>query len=385
MQELALDPVAARAAVGVVTEQRVADRREVGADLVGAAGLEARLEVGVAPAAARSPRSGCGPRASPPPRPPSGSAGAIAADRGVDRPRARARAARRRAPGRRRLTSRALIWACERPHRPRRCGRRPSGRTCPCRAGGRCPGRSGPRRRRAVAELVDEGRPLVRGRRVDDEAGGLVDHRQRVVLVDDRGSASPSARRGRPQREQRDADDDRDVGEVEGRPGGEVDVVDHRRDPHPVGEVADGAADQQARREPDPRPARAARRSTAIITPRAISPSSRTETPPPPARPNATPSLRTREVRTGGPTAARPAEHELGRDDRLQQLVDRDDVAAQASARRQARSSRGAHPAIRPTTIAWTMNSRKVAMIGLRSKAIPPPLIGGRKRRKRFR
>ena len=36
-----------------------------------------------------------------------------------------------------------------------------------------------------VAELVDQGRPAVRGRRVDDHPGRLVDDRERLVDVDD--------------------------------------------------------------------------------------------------------------------------------------------------------------------------------------------------------
>ena len=36
-----------------------------------------------------------------------------------------------------------------------------------------------------LAELVDQGRPAVRGRRVDDQAGRLVDDGQGLVEVDD--------------------------------------------------------------------------------------------------------------------------------------------------------------------------------------------------------
>ena len=47
MQELALEAVAAGVAVAGVAGDRMADRGEVGADLVRAAGLEARLDQGV--------------------------------------------------------------------------------------------------------------------------------------------------------------------------------------------------------------------------------------------------------------------------------------------------------------------------------------------------
>ena len=47
VEELALEAVARGAAVGRVAGQRVADRGEVGADLVGAAGLQPRLQVGL--------------------------------------------------------------------------------------------------------------------------------------------------------------------------------------------------------------------------------------------------------------------------------------------------------------------------------------------------
>ena len=80
-----------------------------------------------------------------------------------------------------------------------------------------------------LAQLVDQGRAAVRGRRVDDEAGRLVDHRQLLVEVDDpqlrlshRSPARRLLRLGVAQvdaDEQEDAGGDRDVGEVEGRPG----------------------------------------------------------------------------------------------------------------------------------------------------------------------
>jgi hypothetical protein len=45
-------------------------------------------------------------------------------------------------------------------------------------------------------QLVDEGRPAVRGRRVDDQPGRLVDDRQPLVEVDDaQPGAHPPSRR----------------------------------------------------------------------------------------------------------------------------------------------------------------------------------------------
>ena len=49
-----------------------------------------------------------------------------------------------------------------------------------------------------LAQLVDQGRAAMRGRRVDDEAGGLVDHGERLVEMDDaqlRGHRPSGSRR----------------------------------------------------------------------------------------------------------------------------------------------------------------------------------------------
>ena len=48
MQELSSQPVAASVAIAWVADQRMADRREVGANLMRAPGLETRLHQGVA-------------------------------------------------------------------------------------------------------------------------------------------------------------------------------------------------------------------------------------------------------------------------------------------------------------------------------------------------
>ena len=147
MQELALEAVAAGAAVGGVAGQRVADRGEVGADLVRAPGLQPRLQVALAGRAARAPRNGCGPRARRRRRPPSGGAGARRGRSARRSSRCASRAGRRPAPGRR-ARPRAPAPPPAAPRGPRRRGRRPAGRWCPCRAGGRSRGAPGPRRRR---------------------------------------------------------------------------------------------------------------------------------------------------------------------------------------------------------------------------------------------
>ena len=48
-----------------------------------------------------------------------------------------------------------------------------------------------------LSELGDQGRPAVRGRRVDDEAGRLVDDGEVVVEVDDAGLERSPARSSR--------------------------------------------------------------------------------------------------------------------------------------------------------------------------------------------
>ena len=89
---------------------------------------------------------------------------------------------------------------------------------------------------------------------MDDEPGRLVDDRERVVDVDDPqlGAAAHFCSAGEAERQQEHAEGDRDVGEVERRPGEDVDVVGHRVGPDPVGEVAERAAGEEADRDPHP-------------------------------------------------------------------------------------------------------------------------------------
>ena len=170
-----------------------------------------------------------------------------------------------------------------------------------------------------LSELGDQGRAAVRGRRVDDEAGRLVDHREVVVEVDDRGAARLIGRllAQEDQGEDRDADGDRDVGEVEGRPGADVDEVGDGAGAHAVGEVAERAAGEQADGDPHPRPVglRANRKPTKAERERRRRRSA--AAPPPPARPKATPLLWAR-VRPSGPsTSTCSPGTRLALDDRL--------------------------------------------------------------------
>ena len=184
MEELALEAVAPRAAVGRVAGQRVADRGEVGADLVGAAGLQPRLQVALArqqlehlEMGARLPRGGAGDR-----HPVALALGA--ADRGVDRPGARGEPA----AGQRQVDAFDLALADR--LLQRRVGLVGAGDDQQA-AGAAVEPVDDPRPLRVLAaaeqlaELGDQRRALVRGRRVDDQAGGLVDHRQLLVGVDD--------------------------------------------------------------------------------------------------------------------------------------------------------------------------------------------------------
>src|SRR5262249_3938156 len=60
------------------------------------------------------------------------------------------------------------------------------------------------------------------------------------------------------QDQQDDAEGDRRVGQVEGRPGGQVDEVGDRAGAHAVEQVAEGAAGEQPGRHPHPGPRRVA-------------------------------------------------------------------------------------------------------------------------------
>ena len=136
-------------AVARVAGDRVADRGEVGADLVRAPGLEARLDQRVGRQQLEHLEVGAGlARAAPADRPPLRRP-VVAAERRVDRPRARPRPPLdQRQVGRAR--PRGALISPRAGGAPRRRGRRPSARRCPCRAGGRSPAAPGPRRRRAA-------------------------------------------------------------------------------------------------------------------------------------------------------------------------------------------------------------------------------------------
>src|SRR5436190_6522104 len=184
VQELAGEAVAAGVAIAWITRQGMADRREVGADLVRAAGLQPRLDEGVPGQALDHPEMGArlsgGPTAHRPPR----GAPEVAPEGGVDRPRARARLA---------LDQRqvaALHLA------PLDLGREAAVRLVPSGDDHQSRGVlvepvDDPRALRVAAapeELskhVDERRAAVPRGGVHDQAGRLLDHGQPLVGVDD--------------------------------------------------------------------------------------------------------------------------------------------------------------------------------------------------------
>ena len=290
MQELALRGRARRGPVVAVARERMADRGEVGPDLVRAAGLEPDAHERVRARGTARPRSGCGPRGCPC----ASTCACARARRGraarrssrVRDPggrqrapgtRARPRAARSAAGARRGRrasplatsirpeVSRSRRWTASGPHR----GTRPATRRACCR-GGPAPG--GPRAGRLVDdhEVVvlphDRGlarrgpgpriglwrstrtrspparRVRLRPRPAVDQHRARLDQRRRrgdvssssslashassrvpaasAGTVRSRGAGSLKARAGREHRayQQRHPGDDRDVGEVEGRP-----------------------------------------------------------------------------------------------------------------------------------------------------------------------
>ncbi len=238
VEELALEAVLALAAVGRVADQGVADRGEVGADLVGAAGLQTGLEVGLGAEQLDHLEVGAGlARGGARDRHPVALARG-ASDRGVDRAGARGEAALAPGRGRSRSTSRRCTWACRaawvaslRATTSRPLVSLSSRWTIPGRSG------SAPPPSRSPSSSTRVG-PLVRGRRVNDQPRRLVNHRQVVVDMDD-----PQLRDSNPTRsvrfmpiqgakgapevigvaqvgegEEQDAAGDGDVGEVEGGP-----------------------------------------------------------------------------------------------------------------------------------------------------------------------
>ena len=130
-----------------------------------------------------------------------------------------------------------------------------------------------------IPEHLDQGGAGIAGRRVDDQAGRLVDHRQELVLPDDpgaeghrdsgsgpggspalagvrlRGAAGVGIRLGaecvHPDEDDH-AERDLDVGEVERGPGAEIDEIGDRTLVDPVDQVADRAAGEQPDRKPEP-------------------------------------------------------------------------------------------------------------------------------------
>ena len=192
----------------------------------------------------------------------------VAAERRVDRPRARARPALDQRQVRRGRPRGALIIA-ER----RRCASASRATTIsPEVSRSRrwtIPGRAGSPPPSSSPSSVDERRSPGPGRRMDDQPWRLVDHREALVDMDEprlaaHGSAASGARLRRRARTSAiidDADGDRDVGEVERRPQRRIEEVGDRALADPVDQVAERASDQQADPEPEPG-ARSGRRRT---------------------------------------------------------------------------------------------------------------------------
>ena len=241
-------------------------------------------------------------------------------------------------------------------------------------------------------ELGDQGRPAVRGGRVDDEAGRLVDHGEVLVEVDDpRPSRAhrPSSRR-KIRAKSEDAGGDRHVGEVERRPGADFDVVGDLAGAHPV--------DRLPSAPPATRPTAihipgvpsdcgrgGSRRSRARATAKTISGASL-----PLARPNATPWLWAR-VRPIGPehvdllARARGGPRPAPWPTWSRTTTRARSAPAGPGAQRGALLGAVAHPRIRPTTTASTTKRTISAITGAKLKAMPPPPTEGTRRRKTLR
>src|SRR5215216_1052047 len=184
VQELAPQPMAPRVAVLRIPGHRVADRGEMGADLVGAAGLEPGLDERV-----RGQRLEDREVRARLPRAPAANGAAcrravVAAERGIDRARARARPALdQRQVGAADLATLDLggeapmgLVAARDQHQPRRVlvQAMDDPRTLGILSASE-----------QLAQHVDERVPSMPGGGVYDQSGGLVHHRQPLVGVDD--------------------------------------------------------------------------------------------------------------------------------------------------------------------------------------------------------
>src|SRR6188472_235663 len=184
--------------------------------------------------------------------------------------------------------------------------------------------------------------------------------------------------------EQQDAGGDADVGEVEGRPAADLDVVSDGVGAHAIGEVAQRPTGKQARRDPHAGTGRVAGEDVADDGER----QSGDQDQPGAAAAGQAKSDAT-VVREG--EFQRPehldvlAGRQVRLDRRLRRLVENDDEPAERAGEAPGAGGFAAHPSIRPTTTARRMKSRNTPRIGLRSSAKPPPPIGGRKRRKKLR
>ena len=185
------------------------------------------------------------------------------------------------------------------------------------------------------------------------------------------------------EQQQRDAERDLDVGDVEGGPVRRIDEVRHRAVGDPVDQVAERAAREQADRQPAP-VSPAADREVAEEQREGASDEHEHG------------DAGAVEEAKGDPLVADPdqadsrdqidplARADLGSYDALGELVER-----QCDQRHDRcppdRLTVAAHSLISPTTIPCRMSSTITPMIGLKSSAIREPPIGGRTRRNRFR
>ena len=180
---------------------------------------------------------------------------------------------------------------------------------------------------------------------------------------------------------------DRHVGEVERGPQRRVDEIGHGIGAHPVGEVAQRAAGEQADGKPQVGPPRVD--GEPDQDERQGDDRHREHEPLAVADPERQPPIGdVREVEAED-EALPLADGQRGGDDRLAHLVDEDHRAADrqrpAPAGDRPAHLRRAQPRISPTTRFCAIRSRMIARIGLRSSAKPPPPSGGTKRRKTFR